>query len=87
MTNEDAIEIIETFRLIFDSPEVENKEVLLGAIDKAIEALKREQPHGEWIDIELYVRCSLCKSLHTYFANFCPNCGADMREATDNDKI
>ena len=42
MTNEDAIEIIETFRLIFDSPEVENKEVLLGAIDKAIEALKRE---------------------------------------------
>lgn len=47
MTNEDAIEIIETFRLIFDSPEVENKEVLLGAIDKAIEALKNESVERE----------------------------------------
>lgn len=41
MSIEDAIEIIESFRLIFDSPEVENKEVLLAAIDKAIEALKK----------------------------------------------
>ena len=52
MTNEDAIEIIESFRLIFDSPEVEHKEVLLGAIDKAIEALKNEKSKCEWIPIK-----------------------------------
>lgn len=95
MTNEDAIEIIETFRLIFDSPEVENKEVLLGAIDKAIEALKNERPHGEWGLINVVAMpylvaysCPFCKewgNIQTFKPNFCPNCGADMREA-DNDK-
>lgn len=91
MTNEDAIEIIETFRLIFDSPEVENKEVLLGAIDKAIEALKNERPHGEWIMNKTSARgrnytCTICKKVSRNKFDFCPNCGADMREA-DNDKI
>lgn len=47
MNNEDAIEIIESFRLIFDSPEVEHREVLLGAIDKAIEALKEQELKSE----------------------------------------
>ena len=81
MTNEDAIEIIETFRLIFDSPEVENKEVLLGAIDKAIEALKNQRPHGKWWLDSVGFYCSECKIHPDYSSNYCPNCGADMREA------
>lgn len=89
MTNEDAIEIIETFRLIFDSPEVENKEVLLGAIDKAIEALKNERPHGAWemggfcFSTTSY-KCPFCKSKTLERTKFCSECGTDMREA-DND--
>lgn len=93
MTNEDAIEIIETFRLIFDSPEVENKEVLLGAINKAIEALKNERPHGKWVEHldyvgDTYYTCSHCGEDWTTIEgdpmdnlmNYCPMCGADMRE-------
>lgn len=54
---------------------------------------KYERPHGKWIkvmatpkNIEGY-RCSICfRDFHTkvpYFSEFyfCPNCGADMREA------
>jgi transcription initiation factor IIE alpha subunit len=91
MTNEDAIEIIETFRLIFDSPEVENKEVLLGAIDKAIEALKNERPHGEWESggfcfSAMSYKCPFCKSKTLERTKFCSECGADMR-GEDNDKV
>lgn len=85
MTNEDAIEIIETFRLIFDSPEVENKEILLGAIDKAIEALKNERAKGEWESggfcfSTMSYKCPFCKSKTLERTKFCPECGADMRE-------
>ncbi len=54
----------------------------------------RENKHGEWIqrydedeDADGY-SCSVCTEWY-YFGNttpnFCPNCGADMREA-DNDR-
>ena len=64
------------------------------ALDKAIEALSADRPSGEWIedyngngwnDYWDYT-CSNCGKKYEradavlYKANFCPNCGADMRE-------
>lgn len=51
--------------------------------------------HGRWIDCEddwsSYVRCSVCGDEYTNweadcaYTNFCPGCGADMREGGTND--
>lgn len=43
------------------------------------------RPHGEWIIEESNIFnsfvCSNCKEIGASDFNFCPNCGADMREA------
>lgn len=55
--------------------------------DKAIEAYK-ERPHGKWLHpykTDIACECSNCHMqmpITDYF-NFCPNCGADMREDSD----
>ena len=51
---------------------------------------------GNWIDPADYVcyKCSVCGQYHNQecglnapiFDNFCPNCGADMREGDDGQK-
>ena len=50
-----------------------------------------ERPHGEWIptdEMGYMVRCSECNFVtHDDVSeeyNFCPNCGADMREGDSN---
>ena len=44
----------------------------------------KPRPRGKWIrkhNVHGAVYCSLCDyELHTNDTNFCPNCGADMRE-------
>ena len=44
----------------------------------------KEVVHGEWIDefgkFLLLYKCSKCSSDYPWATNFCPNCGADMRE-------
>ena len=39
---------------------------------------------GKWIDHQedrwIYAKCSECETVHDVRSNFCPNCGADMRE-------
>ena len=39
---------------------------------------------GKWIDHQegrwIYAKCSECGTVHDVRSNFCPNCGADMRE-------
>ena len=51
-----------------------------------------ERPHGEWIyhkewelDGECAFECSKCGMGVDVDYNFCPNCGADMREGERND--
>jgi PHP family Zn ribbon phosphoesterase len=54
-----------------------------------------EVVHGRWVDKEDYyietgVTCSICGErywLEDYktLYNYCPNCGADMRERKNND--
>lgn len=56
----------------------------------AIEVLQQEQKKGRWImtgdyltgayeSID-YVKCSCCGEESLEEGNYCPNCGADMRE-------
>jgi hypothetical protein len=52
-----------------------------------------EVVHGHWIAIRdkkfggsLGLQCSVCRSrTRNKGGNYCPNCGADMRERKDND--
>lgn len=54
-------------------------------IDYIDEAPTIEPKHGEWIEMyrngfgNMICMCSKC-NFHATKSNFCPNCGADMRE-------
>ena len=65
------------------------------ALSLAIEALREsERKKGKWIselkeDGDSLLRCSICNYPVSYFwgrTNFCPECGADLREK-NNGKI
>ena len=68
-----------------------------GALTRAIEALHSERPKGEWIRDDMGFICDdcnffipnsymmVCKGKPLY--NFCPNCGADLREEEDEDDV
>ena len=54
--------------------------------------LQPERKKGKWemvwntfFHTEL-PKCTVCKNFEVYKTNFCPNCGADMREEKDNGK-
>ena len=61
------------------------------ALEMAIEALENSSPKGKWIEegrLFNFHKCSNCGEdafLHDvhgeYLSNYCPNCGADMRES------
>lgn len=44
----------------------------------------RSVVRGRWVDHQqgrwVYAKCSICETVHDVKSNFCPNCGADMRE-------
>lgn len=96
MTNEEAIQFLKNMKGE-EAGRAIGKEgfyaELLGyhieALDTAIEALKDERAKGEWIMNKTSARgrnytCTICKKVSRNKFDFCPNCGADMREA-DND--
>ena len=57
---------------------------------------KADRPQGKWIDVwqdgicSWRGTCSVCRSTNDipppFEANFCPNCGAHMKGATDGNK-
>lgn len=57
---------------------------LMRTIDDIPAADVRPVTRGEWIDHQegrwIYAKCSECGTVHDVKSNFCPNCGADMRE-------
>ena len=75
---------------------IENEDFIKGVLfvlDKIHEAPTVERPHGEWIfvhplqeDDDGAYMCSVCNTGDWYLCgneNFCPNCGADMREGDE----
>ena len=64
----------------------DTKAIFDSIIDQQPTADVRENVKGEWIEITdkdapITYACSVCGAGIDYrgFANFCPNCGADMR--------
>lgn len=57
------------------------------ALDE-LEELAKHHKTGHWIDHQMdrwiYAKCSECKTIHDVKSNYCPNCGADMRENNEN---
>lgn len=58
------------------------------AVNMAIEALATEPiKHGRWIETDrndpCYYVCSLCGKRSDFKENYCPACGADMREVEE----
>ena len=56
---------------------------------RAVEAVAMAAPiidaapvvHGEWSSIPIGLwQCTRCAKIYDYAYNYCPNCGADMRE-------
>ena len=45
-----------------------------------IRALQQEPRKGHWIDSSNGWMCSECNKDSTFDTNYCPNCGANMRE-------
>lgn len=89
MTNKEAIEYLKEVQSHIDLENGGNTQKVYDAIDIAIKALENERPTGEWIfdaehsiTIDMF-KCSVCGSGgHVHF-NYCPNCGAKMKEAED----
>ena len=56
-----------------------------------LKELKADRPQGEWIEMyrngfgNMICVCSKC-NFHATKSNFCPNCGAQMKGATDGNK-
>jgi len=56
------------------------------ALQIGIDAIKQKRPHGEWKLKGMIWYCSKCgKDCEQSGNNFCGQCGADMREETEND--
>ena len=74
---------------------LENKPLFLARSDGTIEPIRKKgkwikevKPFGGFGDGVLVRTCSECGEgfvYHEYIPNFCPNCGADMREGEIND--
>lgn len=92
MTREEAIEIFEDNDTVIENPNYLFTEIG-EAWDMAIEALKEERPHVEWIKVKFRTReeklfygdayrCSHCKVISDTHgsAHYCENCGADMKK-------
>ena len=51
-----------------------------------------EPKQGEWIEIYYdnmprFWDCSVCKERNTFPSDFCPNCGADMRDKNELNRV
>jgi len=64
--------------------------VKIPVMDGTTERLPSAEPErkkGKWLLIDAgyydYVKCSQCGETHVWGRNFCPNCGADMREGEE----
>lgn len=63
-----------------------DKACIIGTIDEQ-PTIEPERKKGEWLDkgAEYNIRwtCSECGRRDMHIYNFCPDCGADMRETDD----
>lgn len=68
---------------------LEHGEIDIEEYEKLCEPLRdvRENIHGEWIDVNgdgSLLECGNCHEKSCCKGNYCPDCGADMREGREN---
>ena len=80
MTREEAINIMKDLRSEMEDARDRIAVIALNVVIKSLE----ERPHGEWIEILPFSngKCSLCGNVAN-ITNFCPNCGARMKEGEE----
>ena len=81
MTKGEAIGFLEKCRYWF-MPYTSEEDTWNEALDMAIEALRFDRPQGEWIDVNgdgSLWRCSRCEDTACCNGNYCPTCGAYMK--------
>lgn len=60
-----------------------NSQGKMDALNMAIETLERKR--GEWVYKDMKGQfCSVCDKQSVWKFDFCPNCGADMRERRED---
>lgn len=77
---EDAIKAIEELPNAYNGwSDAYDKTYIIGTLE---EVPKADRPQGEWIDDDFVgqYRCSECDYYAIDEYDYCPNCGADMRE-------
>lgn len=75
----------ENVRAILNSNFSETKDEI---IDNAVKLICKLKLRGEWIEQGHYpfcYTCDQCNWISTRVHNFCPNCGANMEEAVQNE--
>lgn len=74
----DAIDAI-----VDNAPTACNDNYSMGYQD-GVKKVLSERPQGEWLEDSGNIACSHCHTIWLYRkTDFCPHCGADMREAED----
>jgi len=88
MTGARAIELLKGIQFCCDFDDCTNAwdcDECVDAFNMAIEALEQEPKRGKWIATEYdTIKCGECGIVYSsalYPRKYCPNCGADMREA------
>lgn len=81
---EDAIDVVESMPTIKTFTLADIEEQYRKGLEKGLE----ERPHGEWIKTDNRWgvgtwRCTHCDNYSDVAANFCPNCGASMKEGDE----
>lgn len=84
MTRQEAAQICQSIKFILENSDY--TEAVEEALNMAIEALEQEPKRGKWITTEYdTIKCGECGIVYSsalYPRKYCPNCGADMREAS-----
>lgn len=87
LTNKQAAELIRKYDAYGCGYCHQGGEEYPEAFEMAAKALEAEPQHGQWIDEQdgrwIYAKCSLCGTVHNTKTNYCPHCGADMREVEE----
>ena len=90
MTTHDAIKHL-SYKIAFTKQRGEKYADVINieALEIAVRAMAEERKKGEWerhyfFHVEVPI-CSQCRKVSPFKNDFCPNCGADMREEKAND--
>lgn len=95
MTNKEAAEILKLYKQRLDESCSNLLDKDKEAFDLAIKTLENDRPTGEWIIDGHHIRCNRCNKYicntdregDVIPDNFCPNCGAKMKEANNGNKL